>query len=748
MTTSNPYRTQYIHFPRSWNEKWLNEGVTDLDKAKVILYDFIRMDKSGTQNTSLCSPLWTVLRYSEVPGRFENVAQLATVIQTKVFWNQHTRLSERELLQRMRFILLKCYSNLPQTRETDRLRNFFFDPAVPLHPGNIIRPNDTTVLEVPPSMLKIVIIGGGPTGLSAAINLAERVRCRDLVQIHVFDKRWKNKTIGELEFTGYPEYQRRRDQVVTLQDHVMNLLSEDTKRVLKFGLCKRGFERVWPDSSNLQISMIEDSLLKRAQDSVFDGIIHLHNADVTDEETLVDKAGGDIHLLLGTDGANSWVRKRYFFRDQEQCGRSFALGVALDRGNKGLPRLQPLNVLLTLCQMRFLLNASDRYGTGYLNMLLTEQEYDECVLVKKIPAEGASVKKTPADFGSPACIRKSGTLPAGCKEEQVFAPYHENSTLWRSISDGLRLFGFKETDVKNIVRIPINLIGVKTATKTVRLKSQKRRHDHCLVSLAGDSALTHHFWPGRGMNSGIKSAIAWSNQVSDLILERKEGLVDFRSAALGPYSDFMQKLREREHKDRSLVIQDAAGLPERMQEHIQQAHKLSEPNWKIDPELCERLLTFARRLENRGNWPHKKINDLSGMVMSILCRLDATTKAEMYYCGPWPTERMSMNGFEVIPPESLVRDPPRSKAAGGSPTAQNDANRQILLKPATQKNVSNQLKDSSLKKCQSGTPNTPTSPERDHPCWAALKLIGNVWGSILVWSILFYVLSYIAKFLE
>lgn len=658
MTQSNPYPKPNIHFPSSWNEKWSNEGVTDLEKAKMMLYDFNSNDDSDKDEKIA---LWGVLQDSEVPGTFKNVAALATAIQREVFRNQHCSFNSKWLLHRMRFILLKCQPNLPQSAATDSLINFFFDISISrgMQVDHTIPSDKITALELPESMLKVVIIGGGPTGLLAAINLAERVRCRKRVQVHVYDKRWINQTCGNFQFTGYHEDERRRDQVITLQDHVKKLLSKETENFLDFGLGKPGAEVVWPGSCNLQIRKVEDALLKRAQDSVFDEIIHLHGADITDEATLIREAGDDFHLLLGADGANSWVRRRYFSEEEEPCGRSFALGVALHRGDKGLPRSQPLNIFLTLCQTRFLLNASDRDGTGYLNMLLTEQEYDQCV----------SLNGNPADFRSPACIRTDEIVPTGFVEGQVFAPYDENSILWQSISDGLRLFGFEEANVKSIVRIPINLLGVRTATKAVTLESETRRHPHCLVSLAGDSALTHHFWPGRGMNSGMKAAVAWSNQISDIILARNEGLSSLDPRALDPFLDFMRRLREREHDQRSFVIQDHSGSPERVEENLKQAHKSDEHDCEIAPKLHDRVLKAAKSLEEQGRWPHEDTKDLSGIVYNILSQLRTRTKNEMKHSPPWPVKYM--RGPEVHPPKPQIPNPPRSRVQVDTSTSQN-----------------------------------------------------------------------------
>lgn len=662
MTQSNPRRKPKIHFPSSWNDKWSNEGVTDFERVKTILYDFNSHDDSDKDEKKA---LWEVLHASEVYGHYRTVSSIATAIKTRVFRNKHSSFGSTWLLHRMQFILLKCLPNIPQNSSTDELCSFFFDISIPIGlPSNTKVLSDGLIaLKLPNSMLKVVIIGGGPTGLLAAINLAERVRSRELIQIHVYDKRWMNQKVGEFQFTAYPEYERRRDQVVTLQDHVTELLSPETRDFLNCGLDKRGGERVWPDSSNLQIRKVEDALLRRAQDSTFDGIIHLHGAEVTDEAALLEKTEGDFHLLLGTDGANSWVRRRYFSEEEEPCGRSFALGVALDRGLKRLPRSQALNIFLTLCQTRFLLNASDRDGTGYLNMLLTEEEYDQCV----------SVVGTPADFRSPAYIYAAGLSgPPPTMKNKIFAPYEENSNLWQSIADGLRLFGFETMDVKNIVRIPINLMGVKTATKMVTFQSKTRPRPHCLVSLAGDSALTHHFWPGRGMNSGMKAAIAWSNQVSDLVLERNGGLVGLEPRALNPFMDFMTELRHREHTQRSFVIQDTSGSPEKMEKILKQSRELLMPDWKVTPKLCKRAVHFAAQLGKRGkpSWPHPETWGLYGKIMKIMCPLSTRTKAEMYCSSPWPTKKMS--GHEVHPPKPRIPSPPRSRAGGETCTSQNE----------------------------------------------------------------------------
>ncbi|KAI9878920.1 MAG: hypothetical protein M1823_006896, partial [Watsoniomyces obsoletus] len=86
-------------------------------------------------------------------------------------------------------------------------------------------------------------------------------------------------------------------------------------------------------------------------------------------------------------------------------------------------------------------------------MQLTEEEWDKMVSV-----DGEYVH-----FGRPGCLRRAnGRVPDGFEEGQVFAPSEDrDSPLWISILDGLKLFGFKEEEVINIVRIPIVVQAVK-----------------------------------------------------------------------------------------------------------------------------------------------------------------------------------------------------------------------------------------------------------------------------------------------
>ena len=72
--------------------------------------------------------------------------------------------------------------------------------------------------------------------------------------------------------------------------------------------------------------------------------------------------------------------------------------------------------------------------------------------------------------------------------------------------------------------------------------------------------MTVHFWPGRGLNSGIKSGLA----IGDELIHALKGgkFVGAPIEAMKEYNDFILKLQNREHDKRSLPILNQSGSPE------------------------------------------------------------------------------------------------------------------------------------------------------------------------------------------
>ncbi|KAF9878286.1 fha domain containing protein [Colletotrichum karsti] len=603
-----------IQFPRAWETAWEAAGQSNFERAQAFLF-FYRGDDAAVNSE---------LRLIASNPKHQDVASLAAEVQQRVFNNRHASFDASPLLQWMRFILIK--SQLPASSKTKPVRDFFFDPSIA---RNLPQPpDDPAEYEYPAAPLNIMIVGGGPTGLASAIALAEKAGSK--VEVHVHEGRWARQPGSS--FVSYPPDARRRDQVVTLQDSVTGLMSEETRQAV-FGGCP---ERVWPGSSNLQIRKLEDGLLRRAQDSRFRDIIFLHASRVRREELA---RYGDFHILLGADGAGSWVRGSCFEGQDEVVGKSYALGVAFDRP-RGLPRPQPINVFLTMAQTRYLLNASDFDGTGYLNMQLTEAEWDQMV----------SVDGHPCTFGKPSCLETNGRLPTGFQEHQVFAPSRDpDSPLWKAILDGLELYGFKECDVTTIVRIPIVVRRINKAVEQLPiLDSSALQRPHGLVALAGDAAMTVHFWPGRGANSGIKAGIAWADEVAQAL--GRGHLVGLRTGALGMYEAFMQKLQQREHGGRSLPIVKQSGDPEMMAWLMRNARLI--PRHVAMEWLMGTMWRDAVRIEQRPDWAFERVGNLEPQLRRIMETMDAVTLQEMAATFPWPTREMA--GAEVMPMRSVV----------------------------------------------------------------------------------------------
>ncbi|KAK3358709.1 hypothetical protein B0T25DRAFT_446867 [Lasiosphaeria hispida] len=615
-----------ILFPRVYEEAWggPDPSRSDLDRARIFLLRFASMNGDPNINMAL-----RALVADQAQNR--NIAAIAFSIQMNIYGNRHADFIATPMLQAVRFMLVR--SKFPETAFSERhksILDFFFDPTLhrnlePLPYGELVR------YRYPAGRLRVCIIGGGPTGLASAISLAEKGAGK--VEVHVWERRWVMDKNGVFD---YPPDAKRRDQVVTLQDSVTTLLTEGSYQALFQGRP----ERVWPGSANIQIRKVEDRFLKRCQADEFRGLIHLHAEGVTREELAAGKCG-DFHVLLGTDGAASWVRRSYFQGYENERGKSYALGLAFDRGPKaGLPWSQPLNMFLTLGQTRYLLNASDHDGRGYLNMQLTEEEWEKML----------SVDGQPIHFGRPACLRRpDGSIPDGFDEGRVFAPSEDrNSPEWKSIEDGLKLFGFKESEVINVVRIPIVVQAVREGVQMLPLEDSRFVHrPHALVALAGDALMTVHFWPGRGLNSGIKAGIALGDEIAHALNGGR--FAGLQLGAMKEYNDFILKLQNREHDKRSIPILNQSGTPEMLGWLLSKA--ASVPDEVALEWLVGAMTQIGDRLERRDDWAFKHEANIEPQIRIVLRQMHSQTLREMAVSFPWPTREMA--GAEVLPIRSM-----------------------------------------------------------------------------------------------
>lgn len=425
--------------------------------------------------------------------------------------------------------------------------------------------------------LNIGIVGGGPAGLVTAINLAERCSGCDTmkgkIKIVVMDVRYaEDPDSGEnLKYGGSRAAEQfapnRRAQVVTLQQDCVKFLSKETLTVL----FKNVNEHVWSLTSyNIPIREVEDRLLERAQQQ--DLKTHLKVEQLRLEpgrdEDLRETLKARFHLVVGADGSRSWVRKNMMQLQEEDIwsyGRDLALGVSFeipeqDAGAHGLPLKQIHNVVRTLMQRRFLLNASSQTRSGFLNVQLTDDEFRLAV---------RNDKRTCVFARSPGMVvpmtageEVDGEKRAALQRDSTFKPQHDflidpednmqSVRLWKTVLAGLTLFGIEPRFVKSVIGIQLE---VRYSRQIMNVESG------IMCVLVGDAAFQTHFWPGRGMNSAIKEAADLAARLHQVGIDRAVSLQRDPKFMLHPgmrqlieYVGFVTKLRTSELESRSLAF--------------------------------------------------------------------------------------------------------------------------------------------------------------------------------------------------
>lgn len=117
--------------------------------------------------------------------------------------------------------------------------------------------------------LVVLVSGGGPVGLTFSLHLTMMMGKN--VKIYIYEGRWFVDKDGKTRWQGEAEGRTRRDQVVTLQDHVIDQMPEYIQK----GLFQNFNERVWPTSRNIPIREVEDRLFELIQPFVNDGRVEL-----------------------------------------------------------------------------------------------------------------------------------------------------------------------------------------------------------------------------------------------------------------------------------------------------------------------------------------------------------------------------------------------------------------------------------------------------------------------------------------
>jgi hypothetical protein len=316
-------------------------------------------------------------------------------------------------------------------------------------------------------------------------------------------------------------------------------------------------------------------------------------------------------------------------------GLEYACGVAYeipDRvSSSDEPLHQALNCILTVSQTRYLVNSSTS-RRGYLNIRLISKEYTE-------------LSESLENFKS--------------RNESIdLLDYNKcpKSPVWSIIRQGLDYFQIPNRYVVRVLPIEISVRHASIVVRELRFEipktdkpktdSDEKEYKTALAFLAGDAAMNVHFWPGRGMNSGMKAAMALARNIvrsctsNDSIQIRTPlRFLDFLD-----YEGFMARLRAREQQGRSLRI-----LTNPIDKYIEASYSYAHANLcyqRYSKKLIEKLQETRERLQANSEWPHKTKQVTDEELRSASNRISPEAVAQLSLANPWPTREMG--GIEVL----------------------------------------------------------------------------------------------------
>ena len=411
-------------------------------------------------------------------------------------------------------------------------------------------------------VLNVTVSGGGPVGLSFALLLESLMGRR--VAITVYDSRWVQdgfRVAWKDEWQGNV----RRQQVVTVQSRqYLNLPEEVQQRLFSPG----AYSEMWPSGPdsirdhnprNIRISRVEDKLLELANEKT--GRIRLlaERFDPAERQETMSRE----HVLAVCEGGRSRTREHFLHKFGVADKSIYSLDgrhvqdVVLGlRVKSTLP--DPMTVLLTVAQNRFLLNSLR--GEGFLNMRLTDAEAQEVVGID------------PVRRSFEECIASRPCVMGRDEDGDFQCPTHgtfflpaliKGSALWKRVLEGLTCFGVDPADLSAVTAFRLDM--VQRPRFTAQLYPATSRNTGTFGFLLGDAANAIHFWPGRGLNSGLASAISLARSLSAAWRGRA-----FRDADFIRHEAAMSMLQYR-HKSRAwkaMVTTDELGVSAAIKDKI------------------------------------------------------------------------------------------------------------------------------------------------------------------------------------
>jgi hypothetical protein len=502
-----------------------------------------------------------------------------------------------------------------------------------------------------PPALRVTVTGGGPVGLSFALLLEHLIGSR--ADITIYDSRWMADG-DAIVWKGPDQGNIRRQQVVTIQSRqFLKLPPEVQERLFSPG----AYTEMWPKGPdsiqdlgprNVRIAYVEDQLLALANEKA--GRIRLI-PETFDAASARDALAGQ-HVLAICEGGRS--RTLEYFADK--FGPADPSVYALDgnhvqdmvlglRVKSLLP--DPMAVLLTVTQNRFLLNSLR--GEGFLNMRLTDQEAKEAVGIDPvkqlftgcIQAEPCLLERNP-----------DGAFHCGLHHALFLPALLKGSAFWARVEEGLQLFGIPVENLTAVTGFRLDM--VQRPRFTAHLYPRTATTPGTFGFLLGDAANAIHFWPGRGLNSGLASAISLARS---LAVPRRGNIL--RDADFMRHEAVMAMLQYR-HKSRAwrqMVTTDDAGEARAIKDLI--AEGISEGDQGAFDKEAD-LAAFTKRLtQTRGRLASR----LSGLpddatLTAHLAGLSGGLVHTLVVSESWDTVNV---GGEEVDVDWLIEAPRRTR---------------------------------------------------------------------------------------
>jgi pSer/pThr/pTyr-binding forkhead associated (FHA) protein len=456
-----------------------------------------------------------------------------------------------------------------------------------------VRPGRPSAAQVDPAtVMRVTITGGGPVGLAFALLLADLMGPR--VAIRIYDGRWKRASDRVL-WQGPEEGNVRRLQVVTIQSRQFRKLPQHIQDHL---FTPGNFTEMWPagpDSvegfgpRNIRVAYVEDRLLDLAngyRDQIelipepFDA--ELARAEIATQHVLAICEGSRSRTFEYFSGRFGAADQNFYGLDGTQVS-DMVLGL---RVKSLLP--DPMAVLLTVGQNRFLLNSLR--GEGFLNMRLTETETKEAVGIDPVRQ-----LFTPCIQSSPCLMERNpgGEFACGAHHSLFLPALLRGSAFWTRVEEGLALFGVPPENLTAVTGFRLDM--VQRPRFCVQLLPRTAGTPGTFGFLLGDAANAIHFWPGRGLNSGLASAISLAR-----CLARPRRGPTLRDADFVRHEAVMSMLQYR-HKSRAwlqMVAPDQDGNYRAIKDIIAQGiAEGDEGHFDRDADLDA---LFARLAQIRG----------------------------------------------------------------------------------------------------------------------------------------------------